>query len=90
MFALALLYIIFERQLLTTVRPEPGLGTRSPDSISRAIMGVQAGLIPLAIMVTRKSVSFIQGKKELPAELQANASRLPSGPQIMGWVVLGE
>jgi len=53
-------------------------------------MGVQAGLIPLAIMVTRKSVSFIQGKKELPAELQANASRLPSGPQIMGWVVLGE
>jgi phosphatidylinositol glycan class N len=47
------------------------------DSLSRSILGIQVGLIVLAMIVTRSSVASIQAKRGLPV-----------GNQVVGWVVL--
>ncbi|OQO02671.1 GPI ethanolamine phosphate transferase 1 [Cryoendolithus antarcticus] len=75
---LGLLYITFEKSLLVSTSPSnSGLAAPKPDGLSRAILGGQIGLIALAMLVTRSSVTSLQAKQGLPL-----------GTQILGWVTL--
>ena len=70
------LYLLFEKSILSS-----GISNESDavalDGVSRAILGIQTGLIVLAMVVTRSSVASIQAKKGLPL-----------GNQVVGWLVL--
>ena len=78
MFILGILYIAFEKSILNQVKPDDkGLASAEPDGLSRAILGVQIGLIALAMFVTYSSVASLQAK-----------AGLPLGTQVLGWVVL--
>jgi phosphatidylinositol glycan class N len=70
MASIGLLYLIFEDSIL-------GVSVKV-HSISRAIIGVQVGLIILAMVVTQSAVSSIQAKEGLSL-----------GTQVVGWAVTG-
>ena len=75
---LGLLYIVFEKSLLLQATPKKeGSASSNADNLSRAIVGVQVGLIALAMLVTRSSVASLQAKQGLPL-----------GTQLMGWFTL--
>ena len=75
---IGVLYIALEKSLLIQSAPsKEGLGSDKADGLSRSILGIQVGLIALAMIVTRSSV----------ASLQANQG-LPLGTQMTGWVTL--
>ena len=70
------LYLLFEKSILSG----PTTNTQSPpalDTLPRTILGVQIGLIVLAMIVTSSSVASIQAKRGLPI-----------GNQVVGWLVL--
>ena len=71
------LYLFFETSILS-----PGIGnSRSGptlDGISKIIIGIQIGLVLLAMIVTRSSIASLQAKRGLPF-----------GNQVVGWIVLG-
>lgn len=70
------LYLLFEKSILS----DPTSNTQFPsalDSIPRTILGVQVGLIALAMIVTTSSVASLQAKRGLPL-----------GNQVVGWLVL--
>ena len=70
------LYLLFEKSILSsTVGSTKSLS--GLDSLSRSILGIQVGLIVLAMIVTRSSVASIQAKRGLPV-----------GNQMVGWLVL--
>ena len=71
---LGVLYIALEESLLKAVAPAHG-----SNGLSRAITGVQVGLVALAIFVTRSSVASLQAKQGLPR-----------GTQLVGWSTLGQ
>lgn len=71
-----ILYMLFEQSITSKSRSRKGMPT-SLDPVSRSIMGVQIGLILLAIIVTRSSIASLQAKKGLPL-----------GSQIVGWLTL--
>ncbi|KAF4201424.1 hypothetical protein CNMCM8927_001605 [Aspergillus lentulus] len=72
------LYIVFEKRLLVqTVPSKDALSIADADGVSRAILGLQVGLVALAILVTRSSVASLQRKQGLPL-----------GTQIAGWATL--
>lgn len=56
-----------------------GLSAADADGVSRAILGLQVGLVALAMLVTRSSVASLQTKQGLPL-----------GTQIAGWATLGK
>ncbi|KXT05012.1 hypothetical protein AC578_10339 [Pseudocercospora eumusae] len=75
---LGVLYIAFEKSLLVQSAPtKAGLAAAGADGVSRTILGVQVGLVALAIVVTRSSVASLQAK-----------AGLPLGTQIVGWATL--
>ncbi|KAI0532569.1 GPI ethanolamine phosphate transferase 1 [Xylaria digitata] len=78
MVAIGVLYLIFEDKLLadfsSSTKPQP---QQKLNHISRALIGVQTGLIILAMIVTRSSALSMQAKQGLPR-----------GNQIVGWLVL--
>lgn len=47
--------------------------------VSRIVIGIQVGLIMLAIVVTRSSVASIQSKQGLPL-----------GTQVVGWLTMSK
>ncbi|EED18281.1 GPI-anchor biosynthetic protein (Mcd4), putative [Talaromyces stipitatus ATCC 10500] len=71
MFLAGLFYLAFEETITK--------GTGHPISVagSRIIMGIQLGMILLAVIVTRSSALSLQAK-----------AGLPLGNQIVGWIVL--
>ena len=76
MTIVGVLYLLFEASLLAS--PTRGGSTAtSSGGFSRTIIGVQIGLIMLAMIVTQSSITSIQAKKGLPA-----------GNQFVGWFVL--
>ena len=77
MVCVGLLYLSFESTLLSP-SGEKGPLIRRENGLSRAILGVQIGLIVLATIVTRSSVMSLQAKRGLP-----------KGNQVMGWIILG-
>lgn len=79
MVIMGLLYLVFEEQILvdfSTTVSKPKLG-RQP--VSRTLIGIQIGLVILAMIVTRSSALSLQAKQGLPR-----------GNQIVGWLVLGK
>ena len=71
------LYLLFEKSILSTPRSDR-TSTTALDSLSKNILGAQIGLIVLAMVVTKSSVTSIQAKQGLPL-----------GNQVVGWIVLG-
>ena len=71
-----ILYMLFEPSV-TSASLSRGGTTASHDLVSRSVMGIQVGLILLAIIVTRSSIASLQAKKGLPL-----------GNQIVGWFTL--
>ena len=78
MLLIGVLYIAFEKSLLVpAASTQDGLAAPKVDQTSRILTGVQTGLIALAMIVTRSSVTSLQAK-----------AGLPLGAQVTGWVVL--
>ena len=78
MSLVGVLYLLFEKSILSS--PAQSTQSRSGlDNLSRSILGIQVGLIVLAMIVTRSSVASIQAKRGLPV-----------GNQVVGWLVLGK
>ncbi|KAI6824869.1 GPI ethanolamine phosphate transferase [Hortaea werneckii] len=77
-FTLGVLYIAFEKSLIASAAPSgSGLSAPKADGLSRSILGVQVGLVALAMIVTRSSVTSLQAKQGLPL-----------GTQLVGWATL--
>lgn len=77
---LGLLYLVFEESILTQTAPDKAaLASSQADVLSRVILGVQVGLVALAMLVTRSSVASLQAKQGLPL-----------GTQIVGWFTLSK
>ncbi|KAI0459682.1 GPI ethanolamine phosphate transferase 1 [Xylaria acuta] len=78
MAAVGIVYLVFEDRLLAdfagSIKPQP---SQKENRISRALVGIQTGLIILAMIVTRSSALSLQAKQGLPR-----------GNQIVGWLVL--
>ena len=70
------LYLLFDKSILSSAKG--GMeNLKILDGLSRGIVGVQIGLIVLAMIVTRSSAISIQSKRGLPF-----------GNQVIGWTVL--
>ncbi|KAI9732570.1 MAG: Glycosyl phosphatidyl inositol anchor synthesis [Cirrosporium novae-zelandiae] len=78
MFLTGLVYILFEDSIMAQSSSEKTKMTPSAITLSRGILGLQCGLVLLAMIVTRSSVASLQAKKGLPL-----------GNQVVGWFVLG-
>ena len=78
MALIGVLYLLFEKSVLSpseiSSKSEPTL-----DRASKCIIGVQVGLIVLAMIVTKSSIASLQAKKGLPF-----------GNQVVGWIVLSK
>lgn len=78
MIAIGLLYLAFEERVLSDFSTTVAKTKKPRKEISRALIGVQVGLVALAVVVTRSSVLSLQAKQGLPR-----------GNQVVGWLVLG-
>ena len=74
MVLVGVLYILFEKSILSSTN---GSKQASLDGLSGTLLGVQIGLIILAMIVTRSSVASLQAK-----------AGLPLGNQVIGWTIL--
>lgn len=80
MAGLGSLYLLFEQSFTPiSLLESRHSATQSADGIPRALLGLQVGLVVLAMIVTRSSVASLQAK-----------SGLPIGNQVVGWAVLGQ
>ena len=72
------LYLLFEKSILSS---STGCSRSASTlaNVSKSILGVQVGLIVLAMIVTRSSVASLQAKRGLPF-----------GNQMVGWTVLSK
>ncbi|KAL8742099.1 MAG: hypothetical protein Q9190_005360, partial [Brigantiaea leucoxantha] len=79
MASVGLLYLFFEKNIISTSPSGSKEGLPSPngDALSRTILGLQVGLIMLAMIVTRSSIASLQARQGLPL-----------GNQVIGWLVL--
>ncbi|KAG6017731.1 Glycosyl phosphatidyl inositol anchor synthesis [Claviceps lovelessii] len=80
MFLLGLLYLGFENIVLsefTWTNKMSNLRKQENPLIQRSLTGIQVGLIPLSMLVTRSSALSLQAKQGLPL-----------GNQVAGWLVL--
>lgn len=77
MFFTGLFYLLFEDNILRRSKSQPSDAVKNPGS--RVIMGMQTGMVLLALIVTRSSAASLQAKQGLPF-----------GNQVVGWGVLGE
>ena len=71
------LYMACEKSLLPRSKRRMKSGEKTSLDGSRLVMGAQLGLILLAVIITRSSISSIQAKQGLPL-----------GNQIVGWLTL--
>ncbi|KAI1436326.1 PigN-domain-containing protein [Xylaria sp. CBS 124048] len=72
MVAVGFFYLVFEHKI-SSINSE----SQGQNGISRALIGVQTGLIILSMIVTRSSALSLQAKQGLPR-----------GNQVVGWLVL--
>ncbi|GKZ83925.1 glycosyl phosphatidyl inositol anchor synthesis [Aspergillus niger] len=77
MFFTGLLYLLFENRILGKKEHPTQLSITLPSCGSRTIMGMQLGMVMLALIVTRSSAMSLQAKEGLPF-----------GNQVVGWFVL--
>lgn len=76
MVVVGLLYLVFEDFVLADFSSAKKPST-TPSSLNRTLVGIQIGLIVLAMFITRSSALSLQAKQGLPL-----------GNQVMGWAVL--
>ncbi|KAK2612886.1 Glycosyl phosphatidyl inositol anchor synthesis [Conoideocrella luteorostrata] len=76
MFLIGLLYLVFEDKVLSDHGTHVSY-SKMNRNIQRTLTGIQVGLIPLSMLVTRSSAMSIQAKQGLPR-----------GNQVLGWAVL--
>lgn len=81
-FLIGVLYIVFEKTLLassaaSSKEKQEAVADGRTDGLSRVLIGVQVGLVALAMAVTRQSVASIQASEGLPL-----------GTQVVGWITL--
>ena len=74
MVLVGVLYVLFEKSILSS---KSGDKEVSLNGSSGTLLGVQIGLIILAMIVTRSSVASLQAK-----------AGLPLGNQVVGWIIL--
>lgn len=74
MVLVGVLYLLFEKSILSSTTSSK---QASLDGLSATLLGVQIGLIMLAMIVTRSSVASLQAKMGLPL-----------GNQVVGWFIL--
>ncbi|KAI4274124.1 MAG: hypothetical protein LQ337_004177 [Flavoplaca oasis] len=78
MASVGLLYLLSEKSILSASSAAQGqLSSPMADGLSRNILGAQIGLVVLAMVITRSSVSSLQAKRGLPL-----------GNQVIGWLIL--
>lgn len=77
MFLTGILYLLFEDTIIGH-NSTKGAGTFNSIG-SRVIMGMQVGMVLLALVVTRSSVASLQAREGLPF-----------GNQVVGWFVLSK
>lgn len=77
MFFTGLFYLLFEDDILRRSKSQLSDAVKNPGS--RVIMGMQTGMVLLALIVTRSSAASLQAKQGLPF-----------GNQVVGWGVLGK
>ncbi|OCL10487.1 GPI ethanolamine phosphate transferase 1 [Glonium stellatum] len=78
MVAVGILYLLFEKSILANSgSTKDELASPSADGLSRTILGLQIGLVVLAMVVTKSSITSIQAREGLPL-----------GTQVIGWAVL--
>lgn len=73
MVSVGVLYLLFEKSLLSLTKSS----SSTINTLSKSILGVQIGLIVLAMIVTQSSIGSLQAKHGLPI-----------GNQVVGWVIL--
>ena len=78
MTIIGIIYLIYEDRILAGFSPVSRY-QKSGLAVSRVLVGVQVGLIILAMLVTRSSALSLQAKQGLPR-----------GNQVVGWIVLGK
>lgn len=80
MASVGLLYLLSEKSILSASSAAQGqLSSPMADGLSRNILGAQIGLVVLAMVITRSSVSSLQAKRGLPL-----------GNQVIGWLILSK
>lgn len=80
MFAVGILYLLFEKSIIANTKStDDELASPELDPTSRIILGCQAGLVALAMIVTRSSVVTLQARQGLGP-----------GNIYVGWFTLGK
>ena len=77
MFGVGVLYLLFEDSLV--LAPKGKSQKNGKGSMSRSVIGMQIGLVLLAMVTTWSSVSSLQARKGLPL-----------GTQVVGWLVMSK
>ncbi|KAF2734555.1 PigN-domain-containing protein [Polyplosphaeria fusca] len=78
MLAVGILYLLFEKSILADAKASrDGLSSLGLDSAARVILGIQVGLVALAMIVTKSSIWHIKAR-----------TGLPPGTQFVGWLTL--
>lgn len=75
MLFVGILYLLFQHSILGN--KSGGSAIVAMNNLTKCILGLQVGLIILALIVTRSSVASLQAKRGLPL-----------GNQVVGWTVL--
>ncbi|KAG9231212.1 GPI ethanolamine phosphate transferas-like protein [Amylocarpus encephaloides] len=77
MSLIGITYLLFQKSLLGRSKIATDSMASPKDTLSRALVGIQVGLIILITAVTRSSVASLQAK-----------TGLPKGNQLVGWAAL--
>lgn len=74
MVSVGVLYLFFEKSILSSATK---YSSSTVDYLSKIILGIQIGLVILAMIVTKSSIISLQAKLGLPI-----------GNQVVGWIIL--
>ncbi|KAB2102479.1 GPI ethanolamine phosphate transferase 1 [Alternaria gaisen] len=66
MFAIGILYLVFERTILEDGKSQSELAKHEMNHTSRIILGIQLGLVALSMIVTKSSVGYLQARQGIP------------------------
>lgn len=79
MLVIGIGYLVFEDRILADFSNTLAPSKSTKHHVSRLLVGIQVGLVALAMIVTRSSALSLQAKQGLPR-----------GNQIVGWIVLSK
>ncbi|BFZ62935.1 Glycosyl phosphatidyl inositol anchor synthesis [Saitoella coloradoensis] len=77
MLAIGCIYLLFSNRVLHASSKPSVRNNQKEDAFTRTIIGVQVGLVALAMVVTHSSVQSLRAKQGLPF-----------GTQVVGWATL--